>query len=99
MTQPSTNEFLLASHNQSDDSSGERRGRQYEQMGVLDDQGRKSVEDGASASHGERAERRTRPQGLAYQLVKRAPKSVSHQDTSEGLPSGGGPSLSVSKMS
>ena len=37
VTEPSTNEFLPASHNQSDDSSSERRERQYEQMGVLDD--------------------------------------------------------------
>ena len=56
VTEPSINEFLPASHNQSDDSSSERRERQYKQMGVLDDQGRKSVEDGASASHGVRAE-------------------------------------------
>ena len=52
VTEPSTNEFLPASHNQSDDSSSERRERQYERTGVLDDR-RKSVEDGASASHGE----------------------------------------------
>ena len=51
VTEPSTNEFLPASHNQSDDSSSERRERQYERTGVLDDR-RKSVEDGASASHG-----------------------------------------------
>jgi hypothetical protein len=34
VTEPSTNEFLPASHNQGDDSSGERRERQYEQTGV-----------------------------------------------------------------
>ena len=51
-----TNEFLPASHgDQSDGSSSDRR-EQYEQMGVLGDQRRKSVEDGASASHGVRAE-------------------------------------------
>ena len=50
VTEPSTNEFLPASHNQSDDSSSERRERQYERTGVLDDR-RKSVEDGASGLH------------------------------------------------
>jgi hypothetical protein len=48
-------EFLPASHgdsdHQKDGTSTERSDQQDEQMTVLGDQGRKSVEDGSSASH------------------------------------------------
>ena len=84
MTEPSTNEFLPASHNQSDDSSSERRERQYEQMGVLDDQGRKSVEDGASASHGENGIGRVAGARDFDGRLARAPSGPRHRGQGEG---------------
>ena len=110
-----TNEFLPASHgDQSDGSSSDRR-EQYEQMGVLGDQRRKSVEDGASASHGVRAEHLERkvvegardpifdshaPSGPC---IKLAAKSETTKGGSFKTPPKDrlrvGPSLPVSKMS